>query len=94
MSKAAYLSYLKRRILKFETQMQADKKRLAGGSPRQKVEAAGELAIVEERLAKAKEKLARLEAAPAGAAEGLRSEIEEDFDIMEAAFDRWVTREK
>jgi len=92
MSKAAYVTYLKRRIVKFETQMKADRKRLEDGSGRQKVEAAGELALVEERLARAREKLARLEAEPESTWESFKSEIEEDFDILEAAFDRSVAQ--
>lgn len=94
MSKAAYLSYLKRRITKLETRIKADHKTLAGGSPLQKVEAAGDLTLVEERLAEAKEKLARLEAEPETTWERFKAEIEQDFDIIEAAIDRSVEREK
>lgn len=90
MSKAAYLSYLKRRVAKLETQIKEDQKALASGSPLQKVEAAGELVLMEERLAEAKEKLARLEAEPESAWERLKAEIEQDFDIIEAAIGRSV----
>ena len=64
MSKAVYLSDLRRRLQKLEARMKADGKRIAGGSPHEKVQAAGDLALAEGRLAETKEKLSRLEAEP------------------------------
>ena len=90
MPKASYLTYLKRRIMELETRIKADRERLAGGSSYQKVEAAGDMALAEKRLASAKEKLTRLETEPEGAWESFKSEFEEDFDIIESAFDRSV----
>ena len=94
MSKAAYLSYLTRRLQKLEARMNADQKRLAGGAPLQKVEAAGDLTLVERRLEETKKKMLRLEAEPEGTWENFKTEIEEDFDIIEAAVDRSIEREK
>ena len=92
MSKAEYLSHLRRRLQDLNSRMAADQKRLASGSPREKVEAAGDLALVEKHLAETKAKLSRLEAEPEGAWENFKTEIEEDFNDLEAAFDRWVER--
>ena len=93
MSKAAYLTELKRRLQTLEARMAADKKRLTRGTPPEKVKAAGDLAVVERRLGETKQKLSRLEAEPEGAWESFKTEIEQDFDYLEAAFDRWVERQ-
>ena len=93
MSKTAYLSYLKRRLQKLEVRMKADRKRLAGGSLPEKVEAAGDLALLEGRLEVTKEKLSRLEAESVGSWENFKTEIEQNFDSVEAAFDRWVEKQ-
>jgi len=93
MSKAAYLSNLRRRLQKLEARMKADGKRIAGGSPPEKVQAAGDLALAEGRLAETKEKLSRLEAEPESSWEDFKTEIEQEFDYVEATFDRWVERQ-
>lgn len=90
MSKSDYLTDLEHRIQSLENRMKADKQRLAGGSADDKVKAAGDLAIVESRLAETREKLARLQAEPEGAWEDFKAEIEQDIDYIEASFDRWV----
>ena len=90
MSKAEYLSDLKRRLGDLEARLRTDKKRLAGGAPRARVEAAGDLALVEKRLTETKAKLARLEAEPEGAWGDFKAEMEEDLDHLERSFNRWV----
>ena len=90
MSKAAYLADLKRRIHDLEVRMRADRDSIAAGSSGQKVKAAGDLVVVESRLIETKDKLARLETESEGAWENFKTEIEQDVDYLEAAFDRWV----
>jgi len=91
-SKAAYLADLRRRMQDLEVRMAADKRRLAGGTPRDKVRAAGDLAVVESRLAETKKKLSRLESEPEGAWENIKTEIEEDLDYIETDFERWLEK--
>lgn len=93
MSKAEYLAHLKRRLQNLEIRMETDKKRLAQESSREKVKAAGDLALVERRLEETKQKLSRLEAESEGAWENFRTEIEEEFGYVETAFNRWVERQ-
>lgn len=94
MSKAEYLSDLKRRMKDLEARLAADEARLAGGAAREKVEAAGDLVIVKRYLSATKEKLARLEAAPEGGWADFRAEMEEDFGHLERAFDSWIERQE
>lgn len=94
MSKAEYLSYLTTRANTLEERIQTDKDRLESGTPQEKVKAAGDLAVVERRLEETKKKISRLEAEPEGAWENFKAEIEQDFDYMEADFDRWTERLK
>ena len=94
MSKTEYLSDLNRRLGELEARVKADKRRVAGGSPRERVEAAGDLALVEKRLAETRSKLARLEAEPEGAWEDFKAEMEEDLDHLERSFDRWVEQQE
>jgi len=94
MSKAEYMADLKRRLVTFETRLQKDKARLAGGAPREKVTAAGDLVLVERYLAETKAKLAKLEAEPEGAWEDFKAEMEEDLGHLTTAFDRWVERQE
>ena len=90
MSKAEYLSELKRRHGELEARVKSDKRRLAGGAARERVEAA----LVEKRLVETRAKLARLEAEPEGAWQDLKAEMEEDLDHLERSFDRWVEQQK
>jgi hypothetical protein len=93
MSKTAYLEDLTRRIENLEFRMAKDRRQLAEGEPRAKVEAAGDLAVLEQRLSEARQKLSRLEAEPAGEWENIKSELEEEFDHLEVAFERWAARQ-
>lgn len=90
MTKEVYVEDLKRRIGKLEARIETDKKKLAGGAPRQEVDAAGDVALVEDRLADAKRKLAQLEKEPKGAWEDFRAEIEEGLDDIENAIEGWI----
>jgi hypothetical protein len=92
-SKAAYLADLRRRMQDLEARMAADKRRLTGGTPRDKVRAAGDLAVVESRLAETKKKLSRLESEPEGAWENFKTEIAEDLDYIERDFERWLEKQ-
>ena len=90
MSKAAYLTYLVQRMQNLEGRINADRDRLYSGSPREKVKASGDLALIERRLEETKQKLSRLEAEPEGAWEDFKAEIEQDFEYLEETCDRWV----
>ena len=92
MSKKVYLSHLQQRASDLESRIAQDKERLQSGAPEDKVKAAGDLAGLEDRLAEVKAKIAKIEAEPEGAWEGLKTEIEEDVDDLEASFERWVAR--
>lgn len=89
MAKAEYLAHLKSRLQDLESRMNADRKRLAEGSAREKVEAAGDLALVEKHLAETKAKLTKLQAEPEGAWANFKAEIDEDLGNLESSFDRW-----
>lgn len=93
MPKAEFMSHLRNRLQDLERRLAADKKRLTEGAPREKVEAAGDLVLVEKHLADTKAKLAKLEAEPEGVWEDFKAEMEEDLDNLEASFDRWVERQ-
>lgn len=93
MPKAEYLAHLKSRLQDLELRLAADKKRLAEGAPREKVDAAGDLTLVEKHLADTKAKLAKLESEPESAWENFKAEMEEDLDNLETSFDRWVERQ-
>lgn len=90
MSKSEYLTHLTRRLRDLESRVEADEKRLAGGSPEEKVGAAGDLAVVRRQLNETKQRLSELEAEPEGAWETIKTEIEDDVGDLEAAFARWV----
>lgn len=92
MSKTAYVQDLKRRIDDLETRMTEDRKRLASGGREEKVEAAGDLGVAEQRLAEARQKLSRLEKEHEGAWEDFKTELEEDLDHIELAIERWAAR--
>jgi hypothetical protein len=90
MTKEAYLEDLKRRIANLEARIEADRKTLARGTPRQEVNAAGDLALVEDQLADTRRKLARLEVEPEGTWADFKAEIEEGLDDIEAAIEGWI----
>lgn len=84
---------MKRRLRRLKARMEEDKRRLGSGTPRAKVEAAGDLALIEQRLAETKQKLSRVESEDASGWEDFKSELEEDFDHIEMAVERWVARQ-
>ena len=88
MAKTEYIAHLKSRLRDLESRVTADRKQLAEGSAREKVEAAGDLALVEKHLAETKTKLAKLEAEPEGAWEDFKAEVEEDLGALDGSFDR------
>lgn len=92
MSKAAYIADLQRRLDELKAKMAADKKQLARGSPHDRVKAAGDLAFLEQQLAETQQKLSRVESKPEGAWENFKAELEEQFDHLAVAFERWVGR--
>lgn len=92
MTRDIYLADLKRRIETLQIRLETDRNRLAGGAPREEVEAAADLALVESRLAETKQRLARLEAEPEGAWEDLKAGLEEAVDDLESAIEGWIAR--
>lgn len=92
MSNATYVQDLKRRLDDLEARMEEDRKRLASGGREERVEAAGDLGVAEQRLAETRRKLSRLKNEPRGAWEDLKTELEEDLDHIELAIERWAAR--
>jgi len=92
MSKAAHLANLQQQLHRHEERLAADEKRLAEGTPKERVEAAGDLAIARQRIEATRQKIEHLEAAPDTGWENLKAEIEQDLGFIESAFDRWLVR--
>lgn len=93
MSKTVYRDYLKGRLISLDSAMNAAESRLASGSPQQKLDAASELAYIERHLSETRAKLARLEAEPDGLWENVKTALEQNFDQIETALDRWIERQ-
>ncbi|MEJ1995891.1 MAG: hypothetical protein P8X75_11900 [Limibacillus sp.] len=92
MKKTAHVRHLTERIKDLELRLGADKARLETGTPSEKVEAAGDLALVERRIADLEEKLKKAEAEPEGFWERVKDELEEDIGSIETAFSRWTDK--
>ncbi len=92
MSKAAHLTNLQKQLRRHEERLAADEKRLAEGTQKERVEAAGDLAIVRQRIDATRKKIEHLEAAPDTAWENLKAEIEQDLGFVESAVERWLVR--
>lgn len=90
MSKAAHLASLQQQLHRHEVRLAADERRLADGTQKERVAAAGDLAIVRQRIDTTRQKIAHLEAAPDTGWENLKAEIEQDLGFIESAFDRWL----
>jgi len=73
--------------------MAADKKQLANAAPHDTVKAAGDLAFLKQQLAETQKKLSRVQNEPEGVWEDFKAELEEEFDHLTVAFERWVERQ-
>ena len=82
MSKEVYREELERRLGALDARLDEAEEMLVGGRALTKVEAAGEIAILKDRRRALAAKLARLEREPEGTWEGLKTEIEEDYDAV------------
>ena len=92
MKKTAHLRHLTEKIKDLQLRLGADKARLETGTPNEKVEAAGDLALVERQLADLQEKLKKAEAEPEGFWERVKDELDEDIGSIETAISRWTDK--
>jgi hypothetical protein len=88
MSKEVYRGELERRLGALDMRLEEAEEMLVSGRALTKVEAAGEIAILKDRRRALTAKLARLEREPEGTWEGLKTEIEEEFDSIVESLER------
>ena len=92
MSKQSFLLYLGCRLATVEDDIRKARARLNNGDPRQRVHAAGELAVLEQRQADLERKISSVRAAADSRYAGVRAEIAEDLDSIAAEFDHLMTQ--
>lgn len=92
MSTEEYRRYLRERLAKLETQMQEARERLESGRPRDKVEAAGELAELERRHEEMGTKLEQLDGEPEGGLEAARVWFDEQATLLQKQINDWMAR--
>ena len=90
MSKEVYREELERRLGALDARLDEAEEMLVRGRALTKVEAAGEIAILKDRRRALAAKLARLEREPEGTWEGLKTEIEEDYDAVVEGLERLI----
>jgi hypothetical protein len=91
MSKQSYLFYLACRRAAVEDDIRKASFRLHHGEPRQRVHAAGDLAVLERRHAALENKITAIRAAAPDSYATLRTEIAEDLDAIGAQFEHLMT---
>lgn len=89
MSKKEYMADLGRRIEELDARIRDDRQRIESGAALDKIDAAGDLAMVEKRLDETKAKLARLGAEPEGIWQNVKAEFERELDFIKASFSHW-----
>lgn len=93
MAKAEYQAHLERRLADLSLGIRKARRRLDESPELQaKVEAAGEVAALEERRERVREKLERLGHEPEGAWEEVKTWVEQELDYLDARLDRWLDR--
>ena len=92
MSKATYHAALERRLETVEIQIAKARERLEEGALADKVSAAGQLELLEERHAALCTKMAELKLDETGDWEDLKASLERDFDALFVDVARWISR--
>jgi hypothetical protein len=80
------------RLKDLQIRLESDKRRLETGTSKEKVEAAGDLALVETRLTDLKEKIDDAERSSEGSWENFKVELEEDVGAVEDAVAHWIEK--
>ena len=92
MSTESLHDYLKRRIQHLNTRINEAERKAGSSDPRTHVKLVAELKILRERKEQLEERLARIEGQGEAAMGGLKAELKEDADLLEAALQRWFDK--
>jgi len=92
MNKASHVHHLKQRIKDLEVRLELETKQLEEGSPSEKVEAAGDLAVVQSRLEDMNKRLAKAQEGHDGVWENIKAEFEDDVGSIETSVARWMEK--
>lgn len=92
MSKEAYKTDLQRRLAHLGSRIEEARRHLERGDARAKVEAAGELAELEARRERVRQKLQRLEREPAGGWHAFSTAMAEELEDIVAGIEGWFDR--
>ena len=92
MSTESLHDYLKRRVQHLNTRIRDAERKADSSDPRTHVKLAAELKILRERKEQLEERLARIEDQSEAAMGGLKAELVEDADLLEAALQRWFDK--
>jgi predicted nucleic acid-binding Zn-ribbon protein len=93
MSVEGYHDTLERRLHDIETRIHHANEKLSHGTPREEVEAAGELEMLKQRKARVRERLEQLrEAEKSGDAGGGSTALEQEVEDLRTAVQRWMEK--
>jgi hypothetical protein len=90
MSFAAVRQELNPRLLRVDDRLREIEAELAAGTPRDRVEAAGELEFLKQQKRDLEQRLARLDHLPDGAWATLREWLNEEATMLERRLEGWI----
>ncbi len=92
MSKDSLHDHMKRRIQHLTTRIEEAESKADTSDLREKVKLSATLKSLRERKEDLENRLTKIDSMPAGALSGLRAELLEDADHLEAALQRWFEK--
>lgn len=92
MSKESLHDHLKRRIQHLTTRIEEAEHKANASDLRAQVKLAADLKILRDRKEQLEERLAKLDSQPPEALSGIKAELLEDADHLEAALQRWFEK--
>lgn len=92
MSKDSLHDYLKRRLQHLNTRIRDAERKANASDPRTHVKLTAELKILRQRKEGLEARLARIDGQSESALSGIKAELIEDADLLEAALQRWFDK--
>jgi hypothetical protein len=93
MSAEAYHDTLERRLHEIEALIHDANEKLRSGTPREEVEAAGQLKVLRDRKAQVRQRLEKLrQAEESGKAGGFGTAVAQEIEDLNTAIQRWMEK--
>jgi hypothetical protein len=93
MSFAAITQEIRSQLLRIDERLLEIEAQLAAGTPRDKVEAAGELAFLKQQKQDLEQRLARLQTLPEGTWSTIREWLREEATMLERRLEGWIAQQ-